>query len=151
MISFPPCFLIEFRRLLSIMPPVFLSHFFIKFKRFFHQLNIYSFFLSLPLGLEGFFPYQQSYDLKYLYAHWSSHLRRKAIVMSWNHVTNYVMNQTWLGQFHIITHLKVDLVICHLTYFYNQPFESIYAMNLFIDLVLPLICGTSLSQTNIHT
>ncbi len=81
-------------------------------------------------------------------------------VMSWIHVTSHVMDLTWLGQFHTITHLaypEVDLVISHLTYLTfqinlsNQPFESIYAINLLIKSAAPLACGTSLPLTNICT
>ncbi len=38
----------------SIEPPVFPPHFFIEFRRFFHQSNTH-FLLSFPLDLEGFF------------------------------------------------------------------------------------------------
>ena len=57
MISFPPCFLIELEYFSSIEPPVFFPYFFIKFRRFFHQLNIHGFFSSFSLSL-GSFLYQ---------------------------------------------------------------------------------------------
>ncbi len=39
--------------------------------------------------------------------------------MSWSHVTSYVMDLTWLGEFQIITdpvYPKIDFVIHLLTY-----------------------------------
>ncbi len=78
--------------------------------------------------------------------------------MSGSHVTSYMMDLTWLGQFQIITHPaypKIDLVIRHLTYLTfqinlsNQLFESTYATNLLIKLAVPLACGTLLSLTNV--
>ncbi len=53
-------------------------------------------------------------------------------------MTSYMMDLTWLGQFYIITHSEVNLllIICHLTYLTflikscNQPFESTFWINL---------------------
>ncbi len=65
-----------------------------------------------------------------------------------SHMTSHVMQLTWLGQFHIITHSEVDLllIICQLTYLtfldnlLNQPFEStfesIYEINFFNQSIL---------------
>ncbi len=67
-----------------------------------------------------------------------------------------MIDLTWLGSFHIITHPELDSVICHLTYLTfqinisNQPFESTYAINFFIKLAAPLACGTLPPQTYIH-
>ncbi len=55
-----------------------------------------------------------------------------------SHMTSYIIDLTWLGQFHIITYLKVNLlsIIRYLTYltfldnFHNQLFESTYVINL---------------------
>ena len=63
--------------------------------------------------------------------------------MSWSYMTSHVIDLIKLGQFYIITHSKIDLllIICHLTYliflvnFPNQIFESSYAINLFIESV----------------
>ncbi len=57
-------------------------------------------------------------------------------------MTSYVMDLTWLEQFHIITHLKVDfsLIIYHLTYLtfsvklLNQLFESTFKSTYVINL-----------------
>lgn len=74
-----------------------------------------------------------------------------------SHMTIHVMELTWLGELHIITHLEVDLslIIHHLTYLTflvylpNQPFKSTYAIN-FLELVTLLACGTLLPQTYIR-
>ena len=58
-------------------------------------------------------------------------------------MTSHMMDLTKLGQFHIITHFKINfsLIIRHLTYptvsvnLLNQLFESIYAINLLIELI----------------
>ena len=76
-------------------------------------------------------------------------------------MTSHMIDLTWLGQFHIITYPKADLVICHLTYLtfqiilLDQPFgltfESTYAINLLIELVAPQAYGTLLFPTNVCT
>ncbi len=86
-------------------------------------------------------------------------------------MTSHVMDLTWSGQFQIITdptYPEFDLVISHLTYLIfqinllpfgstfqinlsNQPFESTYAINLFIELAMPLAYDTSFFLTNIRT
>ncbi len=71
-------------------------------------------------------------------------------------MTSHVMDLTWLGQFHIIMHLEVDLFINYLTYLIfqinlsNQPFESTYAINLLIKSVASLACGMLLLQTYVR-
>ena len=67
-------------------------------------------------------------------------------IMSWSHMTNHVMNLTWLRQFHTITYPKVNLLLIigyptYLTFLVNlpkQPFESTYVINFFIELMAPL-------------
>ncbi len=114
---------------------VFPPRFFIKFRRFFHQLNK-RFPPQSPTGFRKFS--LSSYDLKRLHTCWSSHLRGKAIVMSWSHVTSYMIDLTRLGQIQIITdpnYPQVDLVISHLTYLINLPtFGSIFWINLLNQL-----------------
>ncbi len=59
-------------------------------------------------------------------------------------MTSLMIDLTRLGQFHIITHPEVDLVIRHLTYLIKnseQSFESTYAINLLIKLVVSLTYG----------
>ncbi len=146
MIGFPPCFLIELGGFLLIEPPIFSPRFLIKFRRFFHQLNIHSFLLSLQLGLGGFL--HQNHDLKRLYAHQSSHLRGKTIVMSWSHMISHVIDLIWSTQFQIITdlvskdwlsHQLLDYLIFQinrLTFgstfwinLLNQPMQSTFSLN----------------------
>ncbi len=45
-------------------------------------------------------------------------------------MTSHMIDLTWLGQFHIITHPKVDLVIYHLTDFLNQSSKLTFQINL---------------------
>ncbi len=91
-------------------------------------------------------------------------------VMLWSHMTSYVMDLTWSGQFQIITdpasrgwlsHQSLDYLIFQINLptfgstfrinLLNQPFESIYAINLFIKLAAPLACGILLPLTNVRT
>ncbi len=72
-----------------------------------------------------------------LYTYWSLCLRKKAIVMSWNNMTSYMIDLTWSGQFHITTsrgwlsHPLSDL-LSKSTFqinISNQPFKSIFRIN----------------------
>ncbi len=71
-------------------------------------------------------------------------------------MTSYMMDLILLEQFYIITHPKIDLVISYLIYlifqiyFLNEPFQSTYAINLLIALVVSLACNTSLFQINVY-
>ncbi len=62
-------------------------------------------------------------------------------------MTSHVIDLTWLRQFHIITHLEVDLVISHLIYLnlpiklLNQAFESTYTIYFLIKSTAPLACN----------
>ena len=50
-------------------------------------------------------------------------------------MTSHVMDLTWSGQFYIITHSEINLVISHLTYltfqinFLNLPTQSAFLLN----------------------
>ncbi len=61
-----------------IESPVFSPCFLIEFRKFFHQLNIHTFFLSLPLGLKGLFPLSNKAMISNAYIH-SSELASKRI------------------------------------------------------------------------
>ena len=155
MIGFPPCFLSKFRRFFIDWVPGFPLSFLIKLRKFYHQLNTHNFVFSLPLGLGDFL--HQNYDLKRLYACWSLCLREKAIVMSWSHMTSYIMDLTRSRQFHIITYLKVDLllIIRHLIYLIKSTFQInflklTYVINLLIELVMPLVFDTLLFLINVR-
>ncbi len=71
-------------------------------------------------------------------------------------MTSHVIDLAWSRQFHIIIDLKVDLIICHLTYLtfqinlLNQLFELTYAINLFIELAVPLAYDMLLPQIYVH-
>ncbi len=90
--------------------------------------------------------------------------------MSWSHVTSYVIDLTWSGQFQIISDPASQSWLSHQSPDYltfrnifltfgstfrinllNQPFESTYAISLLIDLAAPLACNTSLPLTNVRT
>ncbi len=80
-------------------------------------------------------------------------------------MTSHVIDLTWSGQFQIITHSTSQGWLSHQSPDFpnlsnqpsdfwinllNQPFESTYAINLFIELAALLACGTSLPLTNVR-
>ena len=133
------CFLIKFRKFFIDQTPGFLPCFLIEFRRFFHQLNI-RFSFQFLTRLRRFFLLSKWWS-QTLYAYQNLRLKRKSIVISWGHISSYVMDLTRSRQFHIITYLEVDLslIIHHLTYLIestfqfnllDQPFKSIFWINL---------------------
>ena len=51
-----------------------------------------------------------------IYSQFEFNFFKRSIVMSWYHITSYIMDLIWSKQFHIITHPMIDLIIYHLTY-----------------------------------
>ncbi len=162
MIGFPPRFFIKFRRFFIDWAPGFLSLFSHQVEEVFSPIKHTQF---PPQFLTRFRSFSLlSHDLKCLHACLNSRLRRKVIVISWSHMTNHVIDLTWSGQFHIITHPASRGWLCHQWFdlpnlpnqtsdfrinLSNQHFKSTYIINLLIELAAPLAYSTLLFLTNV--
>ncbi len=143
MISFPSCFLIEFRRFFINQALSFPPCFLIEFRRFFYQLNT-QFPPQFPSGLRRFFPTKAMISNATCLLELVSKREGNCNVMKLHdqlhNGSNLIETILYLSK------VDLSLIICHLAYLtflvnlHNQLFESTYAINLLNQLILNWRC-----------